>query len=607
MKIQMKKFLSAPTAAMLIVLLAVCAATGGAQTKLAGQLAIHPVTSDDILNYNLPATVEHSAGVNTVAVGTGVILEAQVDNGIPASQIAGVTWEITSAPANSQAALTDSPIGRDIPIAEPSDKAIYQMAERKLLRPDVPGLYYVKATVTTVGAGTASYSIMLIASTYVGVGTCSKCHSGGSASTPWSMVDAWSKTLHSSFFKNAVSGVPMTSSGVACMGCHTVGYDPNTTLPNGGFFDLATQLNWTYPKTMQPSNWTNMPAALQNVSNIQCENCHGPGSTHVVSGGDPRLISASYGRGVCSQCHAEITHHFEPMQWDRSLHAVTTRDPAGNVGCVGCHTGTGFVDRMNGVAITNTAYSAISCQSCHEPHGETTPSATSHQIRTLAPVTLQDGTTVTNGGLGTLCMNCHQSRVNAANYVPNTPGSAHYGPHHGPQADMLQGTNGFTYGKAIPSSAHADVVGDTCVTCHMQSLASNDPTAGYVGGHTFRLTFAGNNTLAPKEMVGACQTCHGPDITAINFPLMDYDGDGVIDGVQTEVQHLLDKLALQLPPVGQAKSSLSIDSSWTQPQLEAAYNYLFVQNDKSLGVHNTAYTVGLLKASIADLQARGNK
>ena len=93
----------------------------------------------------------------------------------------------------------------------------------------------------------------------------------------------------------------------------------------------------------------------------------------------------------------------------------------------------------------------------------------------------------------------------------------------------------------------------------------------------------------------------------LNFPLMDYDGDGVIDGVQTEVQHLLDKLALQLPPVGQAKSSLSIDATWTQPQLEAAYNYLFVQSDGSLGIHNMAYTVGLLKASIANLQATANQ
>ena len=72
--------------------------------------------------------------------------------------------------------------------------------------------------------------------------------------------------------------------------------------------------------------------------------------------------------------------------------------------------------------------------------------------------------------------------------------------------------------------------------------------------------------------------------------------------VQTEVQHLLNDLAVLLPPVGQAKTSLTIDSTWTQPQLEAAYNYLFVQNDGSLGIHNTAYTVGLLKASIANLQ-----
>jgi hypothetical protein len=31
------------------------------------------------------------------------------------------------------------------------------------------------------------------------------------------------------------------------------------------------------------------------------------------------------------------------------------------------------------------------------------------------------------------------------------------------------------------------------------------------------------------------------------------------------------------------------------------YNLLFVLEDKSYGIHNTAYTVGLLKASLADL------
>jgi hypothetical protein len=123
-----------------------------------------------------------------------------------------------------------------------------------------------------------------------------------------------------------------------------------------------------------------------------------------------------------------------------------------------------------------------------------------------------------------------------------------------------------------------------------------------VGGHTFKMSFPGNAKIPAEEMVGACQTCHGADITSFNFPLLDYDGDGVIDGVQTEVQHLLNQLAVLLPPVGQAKTDITIDSTWTPQQLKAAYNYRFVQRDGSLGVHNVGYTVGLLKASIEDLK-----
>ena len=75
--------------------------------------------------------------------------------------------------------------------------------------------------------------------------------------------------------------------------------------------------------------------------------------------------------------------------------------------------------------------------------------------------------------------------------------------------------------------------------------------------------------------------------------------------MQTEVQRLLAQLAVMLPPVGVEKGEISIDSTWTPTQLKAAYNYQFVKNDGSLGVHNTAYAVGLLKASIADLKKSG--
>ena len=172
---------------------------------------------------------------------------------------------------------------------------------------------------------------------------------------------------------------------------------------------------------------------------------------------------------------------------------------------------------------------------------------------------------------------------------------------------MLEGVNGYTYGQNIPTSAHSFVAPNACVDCHMQAVAATDPAFLQAGSHTFKMSYLPAGQTAAVDLVGACQTCHGPDITTFNFPLLDYNGDGKIDGVQTEVQELLDQLSAMLPPAGQAKTSLNIDSTWTQPQLEAAYNWLFVTNDGSRGIHNTAYAVGLLKASIADLTARGGK
>jgi hypothetical protein len=604
MIIRNHKCISARTTCLLLVLLAtICAANGYAQS-LKAQLTTRPMTRDDIAAYKLPATTELTGGLTTVGLGQPAFLEAEVDITVPPDQISSVTWTLSSKPAGSNATLQDSPLPSNVAVYPPSDALAYQIAGRKLLRPDVAGIYNISATITTAGSGVATLTIMITGSSYLGIAACSQCHSNGPAGTTWSMVNDWQKTLHSEIFKDNLNGANGTTYASSCWGCHTVGYDLNATVPNGGFNFIQTQLGWNPPAVMQPGNWDQVPAALQNVANIQCENCHGPGSTHVASGGDPRLISKTSTAGTCVQCHSAATHHIKGMEWNNSMHAITTTDPAGNASCVGCHTGTGFVDRINGVGPADLSYDAISCQTCHEPHGETTPSGNAHLVRTLATVTLKDGTQVDKAGMGTLCMNCHQARQNASVYAATSVGSAHFGPHEGPQADMLMGANGFTYGKNIPSSAHGDVVADTCVGCHTQTPAATDPALGQVGGHTFKMSFAGNATIPAEQLVGACQTCHGPDITTFDFPLMDYDGDGVIDGAQTEVQHLLDQLAVMLPPVGQAKTSLTIDSTWTQPQLEAAYNYLFVQKDGSHGVHNMAYTIGLLKASIADLKSK---
>ncbi len=126
------------------------------------------------------------------------------------------------------------------------------------------------------------------------------------------------------------------------------------------------------------------------MANIQCENCHGPGSEHATNGGDTVAISVPSDTGQCNQCHDDPTHHIKGTAWVNSTHAVTTTDPAGNATCVGCHTGTGFTQRMQGISpITDTTYHAIDCAACHEPHGMTAPTSANgdtHLIRNMASV-----------------------------------------------------------------------------------------------------------------------------------------------------------------------------------------------------------------------------
>jgi hypothetical protein len=123
------------------------------------------------------------------------------------------------------------------------------------------------------------------------------------------MVKPWSTTLHSQIFTAGINGGSGTT-GASCLACHTVGYDTNNTANDGGFAYLMQQLKWTFPTTLQPGNWNQVPTALQNVANIQCENCHGPGSQHTASGGDTSSISIPQNTGQCNQCHDDPTHHF---------------------------------------------------------------------------------------------------------------------------------------------------------------------------------------------------------------------------------------------------------------------------------------------------------
>lgn len=620
--------MSAGLAAAVLTCLGSASAVRAAAPALNGYLTLRPLTQTEISKYmltNPPA--QFSGGLNTIGLGEPAYLEALANISIAPSNVTAVVWTLTSAPVGSHATIVPSPLGMNVPVYKTADAVIYQVAGRAMLRPDLEGPYTVTATIAATGSGSTNLSINITGARYMGVETCASCHSGSSY-TPGitSVYPTYTNTAHASFFTLAIDGLESSHYSKNCIACHTVGYDTNSFANNGGFDDVAAALGWTFPTVLTNGNWASMPSTLQNLANIQCENCHGPGSQHVQfyngSPANTNAITVSYAAGDCSQCHDDLKTHYYSAEWNNSLHANMTRTPSGSasrIACVRCHTAPGFVQYVANQAspgnyVTNYSYEAVTCQACHDPHDASNP----HQLRTSTVVPLADGTVVTNAGAGGFCFNCHTSRNGSVtNSIVNYPqllatwnGGSSFGPHDSPQADMLEGVNGYNYGQVLPNSPHANVVSNTCVGCHMQTVASTDPAFTLAGGHTTKMSYVNTNGVkVPVTYV--CAQCHG-NINTFNFPVADYDGDGVIEGVQDEVQGLLNKLTTLLPPSGyQANPAKyvadgkvktpSTQTNWPAKFLQAAYNYQFVSNDGSKGIHNLAYTVGLLKASIANL------
>ena len=95
---------------------------------------------------------------------------------------------------------------------------------------------------------------------FVGAEVCSECHTQA--------YDKWSQTGHSHAFESLITGREGKQEGwisriydPECIACHVVGWHPQDIVPyDNGFVDQET---------------------TPQFKNVQCENCHGPGSRHV--------------------------------------------------------------------------------------------------------------------------------------------------------------------------------------------------------------------------------------------------------------------------------------------------------------------------------------
>lgn len=550
--------------------------------------------------HDLGWTSPRSTGLSVVGVGQLVYL---IGRDSLNAAVTSYAWSLTAKPAGSTATL------------DSTDK------KQTTFKPDVTGKFTVQLVITTAGGSSAPKAITITSAKFVGVGgmdglptnpaegQCSLCHSAN--------FTAWGKTAHSTFFKRAIDGQASDHYNESCMECHNTGFDDTPGAVNDGFDDVATELGWTFPAVLQPGNYqallTNYPK-LAHRANIQCESCHGPGSEHK---GIKTSIAMSLDEAACGYCHEEEPYHRINTQWKESGHAVVST-AANRADCAKCHSGWGFIRRVdprNPDTRPALGFGQVSCAVCHDPHrSELLP----NQVRTLENVTLGDSVTVVNyGGMGKICMQCHISRRDAVDYVSNPANlSTYFGPHHSNQADMIDGSNAIEYGVPIGSSGHKFAVADACVTCHM----SNTPAAGQpghdkIGGHSFAMRDDNDTPNDPADdvqSVGVCQTCHGPiksfdDIAA----KADYDEDGTIESTRHEIEGLLHKLDSLLPPRStnaQVTANYKWDASMPPEEIErrqtltkAWYNFLFVEEDGSHGVHNAGYSIALLRRSIATL------
>lgn len=467
----------------------------------------------------------------------------------------------------------------------------------------------------------------------------------------------WQATKHATILIRGLEGqLPQRQRGRyerRCLACHTLGYQPGAN--NDGFADRAEQLGWRFPTAVGRGTWRDLPPRLKERANVQCESCHGPG-----------WFYTGYGDDICAQCHDLPPRYpkVEQARRGRMLLAHRSLPATKSAACAQCHVGQAFLRSLRGHASGSkpgteleTARRGISCPTCHDPHGADCP----RQLRLCGEVEIP-GTSF-DAGQGALCVACHTGEADVREgsllrpFIPGTPGRRGHGRDpapaprtaaaaaaapHAPQFQLLSGRGGKFL--ALPPGAverpsypHL-AVPNSCVGCHYEPRV----------GHSFKLveeqaprparacaSTLDWQRLRRSRVTSTCAPCHGPTPNLDAPARGDYDGDGKVRGLITEVEGLmrllrqaLDARIAQLQLAGAsgapgasftiADEQVVVADASCRPLRQrgglvtlasrapllhkAAFNYLLVVRDGSAGLHNPQYTVKLLQQTVEGLE-----
>ncbi|NQV42545.1 MAG: cytochrome c3 family protein [Candidatus Marinimicrobia bacterium] len=340
--------------------------------------------------------------------------------------------------------------------------------------------------------------------------------------------------------------------------------------------------------------------ALMVMFTVSCE---GPAGEMGLTGADGAVgADGADAQVTCLSCHDSDTMLDNQLELARSQHGlgdVAVGYAGGRAGCAQCHSHEGFVEWATTGTIGDANYTTPSpwqCSTCHGLHRTFTEEfdeATDYALRVNDPVVAMFDETVTLDidPSSNLCVNCHQSRRGYDSMVDEggltgTLTSSHAGPHHGPQANLLSGNNGSMAGE--PFAPH---LGAGCVGCHMTEATGDETNIN--GGHTFW-------AVAEK-----CNDCHtGPDVVFDASRDSEFEHEGYYDykGFQTEIADKLHELGGLLVTEGILDSTHStVPGTYDIDTYKAWWNYIFIAEDRSHGVHNPYWTESLLDEGITAL------
>lgn len=340
------------------------------------------------------------------------------------------------------------------------------------------------------------------------------------------------------------------------------------------------------------------------------------------------------GTASCIGCHSNSHRDSISASYSMSLHSIQTMMYTGQTlaeytnrtYCAQCHTNQGYVEFMQTGAVQDAAAlpTAISCTSCHSNHKtlDFENDGPDYALRNDEPLQLivDEDYHIDYGNTSNSCISCHQPRSSGPTDDGNgtfTLTSSHWGPHHGPQSTMLEGIQGAQIQgslgyPAIASATHR--ANSSCVNCHM-----GETTNGLDGSHTMWPTdnacVSCHTSGVPTEVGGLASDMgilttllenvtgweYEYEVDADGEIVEDENGDPIIvldengDPVTLEVHGIIHDGHPNNGSFGQG-------ATFTILEAEAAWNYLFVTEDKSDGIHNPAYAKALIRNSIEAIE-----